>query len=109
MRRPALAWVLALALSVTLAHAQEPDRGEMLYQNHCTECHESTLHVRERTKVTMLADLEAAVRRWSDYKQLAWADAERNAVRDYLNQSFYGFFEASPPPPPPSAPEAVKK
>jgi hypothetical protein len=101
--------LLLLALPALAAQAQEPepDRGEMLYQNHCTECHESTVHVRERTKVATRADLEAFVRRWSDYKQLAWSDTERNAVADYLDQTFYGFFETSPPPPPTS--EGVKK
>ena len=100
MRRYAL---LVAVLPVTMAHAQEPDQGELLYQNHCTECHESTLHVRERTKVATLADLETFVRHWSEYKQLGWTDSERNSVRDYLNQSFYGFFEVSPPPPPDGA------
>lgn len=99
--------MLTLTLSVTMGRAQEPDQGEMLYENHCTECHESIVHVREQPTVKTFAELEAAVRRWSDYKQLAWADAERNAVRDYLNQSFYGFFDAFPPPPP--APEGVTK
>ena len=97
MRRLGL---LVLAWPALAAQAQEPDPGEMLYQNHCTECHESTLHVREHTKVATRADLDAFVRRWSDFKQLGWSDTERNAVGDYLNQSFYGFFESSPPPPP---------
>jgi mono/diheme cytochrome c family protein len=96
--------LLVLALPALAVQAQEPDLGEMLYQNHCTECHESTLHVREQTKVGNRADLEAYVRQWSDYKQLGWSDTERDAVRDYLNQSFYGFFESTPPPPPPAAP-----
>ena len=91
---------LLLTLPTLAVQAQEPDQGEMLYQNHCTECHESTVHVRERAKVGTLADLEAAVRRWSDYKQLGWSDAERNAVIEYVNQHFYGLFETSPPPPP---------
>ncbi len=99
--------MLTLGLTVSLAHAKEPDPGEMLYENHCTECHESIVHVRAQTKVARLADLEVFVRRWSDYKELEWTDKERNAVRDYLNQSFYGLFEDSPPPP--GAPERVKK
>ncbi|OGT81341.1 MAG: hypothetical protein A3H91_13420 [Gammaproteobacteria bacterium RIFCSPLOWO2_02_FULL_61_13] len=94
---------LLLMLPALAAQAQEPDQGEMLYQNHCTECHESTIHVRERTKVGTLADLKAYVRKWSDYKELGWSDAERNAVGEYVNQHFYGFFETSAPPPPPEA------
>lgn len=90
----------ALVLSAPGAVAQEPDPGEMLYQNHCTSCHESTVHVRERTKVATAADLDAYVQRWSDYVQLGWGDGERAAVRDYLNLTFYGFFDENPPPPP---------
>ena len=41
--------LLLLALPALAVQAQEPGQGEMLYQNHCTECHESTVHVRERT------------------------------------------------------------
>lgn len=103
MRGDVLVALIAVALPVAPAWAQEPDQGEMLYQNHCMECHESTVHVRERTKVVTLADLETFVRHWSEYKRLAWSDAERNSVRDYLNQSFYGLFEPSPPPPPAAA------
>ena len=98
--------LLALPALAVQAQEQEPDRGEMLYQNHCTECHESTLHVRAKTKVGTRVDLEAFVRRWSDYKQLGWSDTERNAVSEYLDQTFYGFFDTSAPPPPPAAPAA---
>ncbi len=99
--------LLLLALPALAVQAQEPDVGEMLYQNHCTECHESTLHVRAQTKVETRADLDAYVRQWSDYKQLGWSDTERNAVADYLDQTFYGFFDTSAPPPP--ATEGVKQ
>jgi len=99
--------MLLLALPALAVQAQEPGQGEMLYQNHCTECHESTVHVREHTKVATLADLESYVRRWSDYKQLGWSDTERNAVRDYVNESYYGFFDTPVPPPPAS--EGVKQ
>jgi mono/diheme cytochrome c family protein len=91
--------LVCLCLPWTAA-AQVPGQGEMLYQNHCTACHESTVHVRERTRVGSLADIEAYVQRWSSYLELGWSAAERDAVRDYLNQSFYGFFDTEPPPPP---------
>ncbi len=103
MQRSALIGVLIWILSVTLANAQEPDPGELLYENHCTECHDSVVHVRAQTKVKTRAELDEAISRWSDYKQLAWTDAEHNAVRDYLNLSFYGLFEDSPPPAPDGA------
>jgi mono/diheme cytochrome c family protein len=99
MLRRALPWMAALTLSPA-APAQEPDLGRLLYENHCTECHESTVHVREHTKVKSLADLDAFVRRWSDYRKLGWGDAEVGAVREYLNLTFYGFFDDTVPPPP---------
>lgn len=83
-----------------VAAAQAPEPGEMLYENHCTACHESTVHVRGRTRVTSLRDIEDYVQRWSGYLKLDWGASERDAVRDYLNQSFYGFFDTEPPAPP---------
>ncbi len=91
---------LSLLLLCAGVPAQEAGEGEMLYQNHCTACHESTVHVRERTKVAGPSDLAAYVQRWSDYLDLGWGDAERGAVMEYLNLTFYGFFDDSAPPPP---------
>ena len=92
--------VLAAMLATLSATAWAEDYGEMLYANHCTGCHESTVHVREHRKATTLADLESWVRRWSGYQELDWGSGEVEAVRDYLNLNYYGLFDEAAPLPP---------
>lgn len=100
MRRICVAAMLVLCARGAVA--QDLDRGEMLYQNHCGACHESTVHVRERSKANTVADIDAFVQRWSDYLKLEWGNDERIAVREYLNLTYYGYFEEGVPPPPSS-------
>lgn len=84
---------LLLALSGTPVLAAEPDaeRGRLLYENHCTACHESVVHVRERRKVTSFEGLHGQVLRWSRAQQLHWGDDEVRDVQVYLGRRYYGF------------------
>lgn len=66
-------------------------RGRMLYENHCTHCHVSVVHVRENRRVVSLRVLEGWVRRWSREEKLPWGEEEIAEVVDYLNQRFYKF------------------
>jgi mono/diheme cytochrome c family protein len=87
----ALAGVLAGA-GVAALGAAEFDRGEALYENHCTACHDTQVHVLGKTRrVTTLADLRARVAAWSVHSGLGWSDEEVNDVTDYLNRRFYRF------------------
>jgi len=96
--RHTVAWLLlGVAAAAT---AQEEDYGEMLYANHCTGCHESTVHVRDKPGAASIAELEGFVRRWADYQQLDWGAEQVSAVRDYLNLAYYGLFEDAAPLPP---------
>jgi cytochrome c5 len=69
-------------------------RGRMLYENHCTRCHTSVLHVRENRRAVSLKALEGWVRRWSGEEKLTWSEEEIVGVVDYLNRRYYKF----PPP-----------
>lgn len=73
------------------APALAPERGRLLYENHCTTCHESVVHVRERRRAGSLAALESWVRHWSRELGLDWGDGEVGAVVEYLNRRFYKF------------------
>lgn len=66
----------------------------MLYENHCTRCHTSVLHVRENRRAVSLKALEGWVRRWSGEEKLTWSEEEIVEVVDYLNRRYYKF----PPP-----------
>ncbi|MBI5611442.1 MAG: hypothetical protein HY942_00015 [Gammaproteobacteria bacterium] len=65
------------------------NRGELLYENHCQGCHQSTVHVRSQRRADSLESLQAWVRRWAEYRELGWDDEAIRAVVDYLNQQYY--------------------
>lgn len=73
------------------ALAEATLRGKLLYENHCTSCHESLVHIRERHTVTSLPQLQAQVRRWADYAKLKWGKDEVEDVVRYLNNRHYRF------------------
>lgn len=66
-------------------------RGELLYENHCTSCHASIVHIRENRKAKSLAELRDWVGRWSAELKLNWSNEEVEAVAEYLASRFYKF------------------
>lgn len=88
-----LATALGLLLWLPPAQAGERERGRLLYENHCTTCHSSTVHVRSEHKAHTLEDIETQVRRWSVELGLTWSDTEVAAVRHYLSVRYYGYSE----------------
>ncbi|MGO9445523.1 MAG: hypothetical protein ACLPXB_12190 [Thiobacillaceae bacterium] len=66
-------------------------RGQLLYENHCTSCHESTVHVRDDRRVQSLTELRERVARWATYLNLHWSEMEVDDVVHYLNNRFYKF------------------
>ena len=81
---------LLLLLATTVARA-DGERGRLLYENHCTVCHTSVVHVREQHKAQSREDLQAWIRRWQQQLDLQWGDTEVEDVTEYLNESYYGF------------------
>jgi cytochrome c5 len=68
-----------------------PGRGELLYENHCTGCHESKLHVRERRRAKSVVEIEGWVRRWSGASNLGWSGDDIQAVTRFLARRYYKF------------------
>jgi hypothetical protein len=66
-------------------------RGELLYENHCTSCHESIVHIRENRRARSAADLRGWVARWSGELKLNWSSDEIDAVAEFLANRFYKF------------------
>lgn len=98
MRAMLFAAALLAALSIAVlqqipaaAQSADAERGRLLYENHCTVCHESVVHVRDDRKVDSRAALLGYVARWQDYLGLGWSAEEMNDVRAYLNEQYYGF------------------
>ena len=84
---------LGLCSPVDSAHSADPDRGKLLYENHCLECHESQVHIRERRGSSSIADVVFQIDRWQQELRLNWKVAEMNDVLKYLDEKFYRFKE----------------
>ena len=81
--------LISLMLLLLPMTAFSEDRGEMLYQNHCVACHESTVHIREDRKVKSYADLEQYTRRFAGLAGVEWSEADMELVIEYLNRTRY--------------------
>ncbi|MEA2093834.1 MAG: hypothetical protein U9P11_04635 [Pseudomonadota bacterium] len=79
-----------LALVSPIARA-EFDRGQALYENQCTACHDTLAHTRENRRVNTMADLRKQVASWSIHSGLGWSSDEVDDVTDYLARKFYRF------------------
>jgi mono/diheme cytochrome c family protein len=79
-----------LALVSPLARA-EFDRGQALYENQCTTCHDSLAHTRENRRVKSMDGLRRQVASWSIHSGLGWSSEEVDDVTDYLDRKFYRF------------------
>ena len=74
--------------------AEDFDRGQALYENHCRSCHEEAAYTRESRRAASIADLRKWVATWSFHAQLDWTDEEINDVVDFINQRYYRFSES---------------
>jgi cytochrome c5 len=66
-------------------------RGQLLYENHCHACHESTVHIRKDHKAKNYADIQYWVGRWSKELDTKWSSEDIEAVAKYLNDTFYHY------------------
>jgi len=66
-------------------------RGQLLYENHCTTCHDSGVSIREHRKASSFKDIHDWTYRWSQHLNLEWTKTELNDVAEFLNQRFYHF------------------
>jgi len=82
---------LAALLFASAAASADSGRGKLLYENQCSGCHESTVHIRDDHKARSITDIRAAVLRWSETQKLNWGPAEIDDVTEYLDESFYHY------------------
>ena len=88
----ALAVALAQAQGVGTAQAQDVERGRLLYETHCGECHYQRVHERSRPGVKDLAELRDVVwLRARQTKRRSFALDELEDITQYLNASRYRF------------------
>lgn len=70
---------------------QAQDRGQLLYENHCTACHADSVHNRNRDKAHSINEIRQWVMRWSKQLELGWGKHDVNVVTDFLNRRYYHF------------------
>jgi mono/diheme cytochrome c family protein len=90
----------ALALATTLAcagpvAAADAERGRVLYESRCGECHAQSVHGRDKRVARDFEAVRGWVRRWSANLGLQWTDGEIADVAAHLNARYYHF--ACPP------------
>jgi len=69
----------------------EVTRSQMLYENHCTSCHESTVYIRTRRKAKNYKEVGNWVNQFADGLNLGWGDEEKREVLQYLNERYYKY------------------
>jgi len=87
-----LFFALALIISVK-THASNPEQGNQLHQQNCTQCHTSEVYTRTQRLVNNLQELKLRVQQCEIAAELAWFEEEVDAVINYLNTNFYRFIE----------------
>ena len=83
--------VFGFCLGGGLAHAQDAQRGKLLYENNCLGCHYERLHDRDasRSLVKSHAQLRIQVARWAKQVKQPLAPEDVDDIAEYLNRSHY--------------------
>ncbi len=89
---PILTAALLAGAAVSQAQtATPPTRGQLLYENHCSACHDQQVHWRQDKLARDWNSLRAQVRRWQDIAKLGWRNDEIDQVARHLNDTIYRF------------------
>ena len=91
MTKPVLS--ILLLLLYPLATSANPERGRLLYENHCRSCHESNVHIRQTQAAKSLKAVRTEVVRWQGVLTLQWSAEDVADVAEYLNATWYHYAE----------------
>jgi hypothetical protein len=69
----------------------EDSLGQMLYENHCTSCHESLVYIRAKRKAANYKEVGDWVNQFAGWLNLGWTKVEKREVMHYLNERYYKF------------------
>jgi len=83
---PIIFWLVTVASPAAPANTE---RGRLLYENHCRDCHESSLHIREVQAANSLQAVRAQGARWQEVLKLQWSAEDVGDVAEYLNATWY--------------------
>ena len=91
MTKPVLS--ILLLLLYPIATAANPERGRLLYENHCRSCHESNVHIRQTQAAKSFKAVRTEVVRWQGVLTLQWSAEDVGDVAEYLNATWYHYAE----------------
>ena len=82
---------LLLLFSIAGVNAQDAERGRLLYETYCGECHYPRVHERtpETSRVKTLSDLRDIVANRAPMTKFSFSMDDREDVVQYLNRSYY--------------------
>jgi hypothetical protein len=81
----------ALAIACMPATAQDAQRGRLLYENGCNECHGRSVFSRNDRVARDYDGVRVQVQRWQKNIGLPWTASEVEDVTAYLNRAVYKF------------------
>ena len=83
---------------IGIAHAADVDRGRVLHNENCLQCHASmyggdgsTIYVREERRIESMQALTMQVKRCKNSLGLPWPEDQIDDLIAYLNATFYRF------------------
>ena len=84
-------WLAAASWSATSGNAlgADAERGRLLYEIHCIECHDTRVHKRDSKIATNYDEIRAQVLRWQSNIFLRWSTSDIDAVTTYLARAVY--------------------
>jgi mono/diheme cytochrome c family protein len=83
--------VLAFAAIPLAPHAQDAERGRLLYETHCQSCHYERIHKRDpaRSVVRSIATLKIEVGRRAEQTGRRFTIQDLDDIAEYLARSHY--------------------
>ena len=89
MRSRSLALALLLGLAAN-AYARDGGRGQSLHNTHCLTCHDNRVYTRSDRAANNWDQVRAEVLRWQKAVSLNWAEADVDAVTNFIAEKYYG-------------------
>jgi hypothetical protein len=88
----------AAPMIANAASDADSSRGALLYETHCSGCHTTQAHWRDKRLVRDRESLTREVSRWQANESLQWSADDIDAVARYLDRVYYRLPSRAPPP-----------
>ncbi len=82
---------VAAPAAVSIVYAADSSRGRALYEVRCIECHDQSVHGRQKRVAKNYDDIRTWVARWNNELGGSWGKEEVEDVTAFLNERFYSY------------------